>query len=107
MNAAYASRKGNDECLFCNHTAIDVGGWKIIPNDYPYDEIASEQLMIFPTRHLNSIFELNDYEQRRLAEIYKNVDIEGFDAVMMNFPGNQSIKGHLHLHLLKFKVREV
>ncbi len=99
-------RKGQDKdkCFFCSALGGDIGGWNIIPNDYPYDAVTERHDLLFPSSHTSSMEELGHVAQEKLDEMIAKLNKEGeYDAVIQNFANAQTVPGHFHVHLVRWK----
>lgn len=91
-------------CAMCNlvHGESDQV-WSIVANEYPYDAIAEKHDLLIPTHHAPHI---EDFDEAELATLHlllaKLEDSKEYDAVLWNFPNNQTVPGHFHIHLLKW-----
>ena len=93
-------------CYICSAPAIKTyGKWKKIANEFPYDEIATQNDMIVPLRHTTED-NLTEQELREFVEIKKDIN-EEYDMITENTHKQKSIPGHFHLHLLTIKEREM
>lgn len=76
--------------------------WFIARNEYPYDRVAAKHDLLIPIRvfaegdemTIPEIVELNVIK-RKLAGDY--------DSVMENTHRRRTVRGHYHLHLIKYK----
>ena len=93
-------------CYICSATAIKTyGKWKKIENEFPYNEIATENHMIVPLRHTTED-NLTEEELREFTKIKEDIN-DKYDMILENTHKQKSIPGHFHLHLLKIKEREL
>jgi len=76
--------------------------WRIINNNFPYDAITDTHHMLIPKRQAASKDDLEAEEMVEFVRIEKWLE-QNYDAVMLNFPKNQSQPHWLHYHLLDFK----
>jgi len=74
------------------------GTFSIVPNEYPYDLITTKHdILIFKKHGKNLSF--ND-----MYDLYLILNKQTqYDAVLWNYPHSQSVGGHFHIHLLKYK----
>ena len=93
-------------CYICSAPAIKTyGKWKKIENEFPYNEIATENHMIVPLRHTTED-NLTEEELREFTEIKEDIN-DKYDMILENTHKQKSIPGHFHLHLLQIKEREL
>jgi len=89
-------------CPLCEAETITMfDHWRIIPNRFPYDRIAEYHRMLIPEEHVKEMKELPHEAQAEYERIEQT--IQGFDALLKNFPDAQSITEHFHVHLLTYK----
>ncbi len=82
--------------------------WVIIPNEFPYDAIATVNHMIATKREVPFDWRLLTPEEEKEIEYLKETYLnENYDVVWENLPKGQTIPGHFHLHLLVLKREEV
>lgn len=92
--------EGHEGCGICRDDTIkDFAHWKIIPNLFPYDLIATTHHMIVPKRHVDSkeLTNIEKEELETLKETYLNDNYEYFFEVSNS---GKSIPGHYHIHLI-------
>ena len=98
-------RRGETDCVLCSEPSIrEFSYWRIVPNDFPYDVIAETHHMLLPKRHIQEIHDMTDEEREELIELQEGID--GYDSLTKNFPHQQSIPTHFHLHLLTYIVAD-
>lgn len=86
-------------CALCAKTAIKTFTyWKLIPNEFPYDLIASTHEMLVPLRH-STEQDLNADELQEFQSI-KATDLQTYDYLVEATMKTKSIPQHFHLHLL-------
>lgn len=102
QKAYWKYREEPHDCIFCEHEPIKkFKYWAIKENDFPYDRITDRHLLLYTIRHTD---EPNTEELRELRLILKVFEDKGYaDAILKNFKKNQSIKNHLHFHLITYK----
>lgn len=93
-------------CYICTAKAIKTyQNWKVIENEFSYDEVATKNDMIVPMRH--TIEEnLTEEELREFTKIKEDIN-DKYDMILENTHKQKSIPGHFHLHLLQIKEREL
>jgi hypothetical protein len=97
-----AARTGKEICRLCEMEPIkEFTYWKIISNDYPYDQIAKIHNMVVPLRHVTE----KDLtrEERDEFEGFKDQLHVGYTYIMEATHHQKSIPGHYHLHLVELK----
>ncbi len=108
MHRAYEDHKqtaGSTECPLCASDVLsEFDHCLLIPNRFPYDAIAEKSAMLIPKRHVTSLDELSAEERENFETVRDTV--EGFDAYIRNFTHHQTIPGHYHIHLVRFRVIE-
>ncbi len=78
--------------------------WMIIPNDFPYDAIATKHDMLFTRRKVAFDWSLlTDEELQELMELKKGFINDTYDVFYENLPRGQTLPSHFHLHLLTLK----
>ena len=94
------------KCFFCSAKSLkEYKYWKVVENEFPYDEIASESHIISPRRHVTE----TGLTKKEIEE-YKKIKMElneKYDITVENSPKLKSIPMHYHLHLLILKERIV
>jgi len=94
----------SDSCPLCSDESIrEFTHWRIIPNKYPYDAIASKHTMIIPKEHLTES-ELSPAALAELDELKQTTLNEEYLYIIEALPVTKSIPGHFHLHLVLPKV---
>lgn len=93
-------------CFLCNRIDKKINKsfkyWRIIPNHFPYDNIAIKHDMLVVKRHTPSLEKLNSKEFKELIKIKKNIHSKSsYSSILENTYKKQSVKGHYHLHLLE------
>jgi hypothetical protein len=88
---------GNDD-----NALVVFNYWKIIENDFPYDGVCDQNVMLVPLRHVAVEKDLTLAEYNELLWI-KEYEITEYDTIMLNFPKAQTHPSHLHYHLLTFR----
>lgn len=73
--------------------------WILLNNRFPYDRYYKEHLVLAPIRHTNTL---------RPEELWEGWEImqelcKTYDHIKLNCDAQQSIKGHIHWHILKKK----
>ncbi len=87
-------------CRLCDkHEGKEFEFWKIITNDYPYDNIAKVHDMIVPKRHAKET-ELSGAEWGEFQKIKVEYLNQNYDYFMEPAHPNKSIPDHFHLHLI-------
>lgn len=91
----------NNGCNLCKREEIfaEFEHWKIIPNRFPYDLVASTHHMIIPRRHIVE-GELKSDELRELSQIKYTYLNDKYDFILEPTVGKKSIPQHFHLHLI-------
>lgn len=74
--------------------------WRIIENEYPYDNIASVHHMLVPTRQIADLLQLTDAEMTEFLLI-KRTSTSEYDVMWENTPAQRSVLDWYHLHLIK------
>jgi hypothetical protein len=104
MLATYLTRlatiAGESDCKLCALPVIEsFTYWNIVPNEYPYDLIASTHHMIQPKRHCTAE-ELTPEELAELQQIKRTYINEHYDMVSESVAHTSSIPSHHHQHLI-------
>lgn len=103
MKNLYAKHKETGildrECVLCTIKSIqEFKFWRIIPNSFPYDLIATEHNMLVPIRHTKEDG-LTEDEVKELLEIKAN-DLDKYDYLIEAGNNKKSIPAHFHIHLV-------
>lgn len=94
------------KCFLCRaKSIIEFKHWKIVENQYPYDDVAIISHILTTKNHKRE----NDFSEKERVELIKikREFAEKYDMTIENNQKNQSIPQHYHLHLLVIKEREV
>lgn len=75
--------------------------WFLVDNKYPYDMAFSVHHLLLPIREVPEA-DLSRDEKEELEEILKELSTQ-YHSRLVNYPSNQSVRYHFHIHLLKFK----
>jgi len=82
----------------------DYTYWRLIENNYPYDEVASVHHMLVPKQHVSFKDGVSEEAKKELVLINDGFETSGeYDCIMQNFSVGQSQPQHLHYHLLTWK----
>jgi hypothetical protein len=93
-------------CYICTAPAIRTyQNWKVIQNEFSYDEVATKNDMIVPLRHTTEE-NLTEEELREFTKIKEDIN-DKYDMIIENTHKQKSIPGHFHLHLLQIKERDL
>lgn len=92
-------------CPLCHSEPIKMfEHWKIIPNNYPYDLIASKHDMLVTLRHVQE----GQFTPEETAELFSikhtYLPPSEYDCILEPTERNKSIPTHCHFHLLVLKV---
>lgn len=76
--------------------------WKLIPNSFPYDDIATTHHMLIPRR---KFAQLEDMDLNEMAELHliKQELMGQYGGFLENTPSRQSIPTHYHIHCMVMK----
>jgi hypothetical protein len=99
----YQQAKKSTRFMRTAPSLVDFTEWRIIENDYPYDKIAKIHHLLIPKRQVDRPLMLNEYEVAEYMGILEHVIPKTYDAILLNMPKQQSIKGWMHYHLLTYK----
>ena len=78
--------------------------WIIVPNDFPYDAIATTSHLLFTKRKVAFDWSLLTQEEiAELESLRKTYFNEHYDLLWENLPKGQTVPGHFHLHLLTLR----
>jgi diadenosine tetraphosphate (Ap4A) HIT family hydrolase len=100
------TRTGDEGCLFCTPSRQTVLAefehFRIIKNDFPYDEVAEIHHMIYPKRHTlgKDMTEEEKAELQLLKDTYCKE--KGYQYILEGIT-RLSIPSHVHFHLLTLK----
>ena len=84
---------------------IEFTAWRIIPNQFPYDAIATDHHLLIPKRHVTTPAEFTMQEHEDIVMILTSLtESQEYDQILYNFPHQQSAPQRFHLHLIKLKT---
>ena len=90
-------------CVLCSKPSLEAFiHWKILPNDYPYDEIAEVHHMIVPVRHVTEQ-NLTSEEREELEKIREEYIHPNYDYILEGTQKTKTVPAHYHLHLIVIK----
>ncbi len=90
--------KNGDTADFTSRDAIkEYTYWKIVHNQFPYDNIATRNHILVPKRKVANTMELETHEIEELSLIKSILD---YEIIWENLGDARSVKQHYHLHLL-------
>ncbi|MDB5204140.1 MAG: hypothetical protein JWP09_168 [Candidatus Taylorbacteria bacterium] len=96
----------NNSCFFCDldkQTIIaEFDNFRIIENNFPYDEVAEIHHMIYPKRHMIGT-EMTHQERDELEELKTIYCKERNYQYILEGITKISIPAHVHFHLLTLK----
>lgn len=94
----------NRPCFFCFSKSIrKFKYWALKENDFPYDIIAEEHVMLSPHEHVKDREHLSFEAEEELLQIIKEYNkLSYYDTMLENFKTNRTIRDHYHIHLLKY-----
>lgn len=99
-------KRSQRSCFICDDKSeimLNAVHWRLMPNEFPYDAVASIHLLLSPIRHVSTYDELNIEEKEELLRIKKMLDAEGnFDSVIENLERGRTYLPHYHLHLVQW-----
>ena len=72
--------------------------WKLVKNQYPHDLVLKEHDLLIPLRVFALPGEMTMNEIRELFEILEELSNQ-YDSIKFNYPVQQSVRNHFHLHL--------
>lgn len=102
----HREKGGLNSCPLCAETAIEqFTYWKVIPNAFPYDRIASVHTMLVPNRHVTEA-ELTPEEVEEFKQLKSTYLNDNYQFVLEAMHKQKSIPGHFHLHLIVVKNLE-
>lgn len=95
------------DCFFCSTRPVliqDFNLWRIVQNDFPYDNVAKIHHLLTPKRHVAKESELTEDERLELLKIKEEVlPFLPYHMVISNLPIGQTIPEHLHVHVMELK----
>lgn len=100
--------KHSSSCLLCQkiskETNLNFVHWKILFNDFPYDNIADTHDLLVPIRHFSDESEMTETEKEELLDIKTRIlpHLKIYDTMLENFREWRTVD-HFHVHLLKIK----
>lgn len=100
----YESATQLETCTICEREGERLGEWKIVPNLFPYDLIASKHDLLVPVRHVSERRLLHNREKAQLESIKSSTSLSGeYSLVLENLGEQRSIRDHLHIHLIRLR----
>ena len=88
------------DCKLCALPVLQsFAYWNIVPNEYPYDLLASTHHMIQTKRH-STADELTAEELHELHQIKRGYINDHYDLITESVTHTSSIPAHHHLHLI-------
>lgn len=105
MEQAYQDMKDSgvmsEVCRLCAEVStLEFKYWRVIPNRFPYDQIAKRHDMIIPIRHTA---EPNEEEMAEFKEIKESYINDTYRYIFEATHRTKSIPSHFHLHLIEIK----
>jgi diadenosine tetraphosphate (Ap4A) HIT family hydrolase len=98
-----AKKQGNLTPLEDCEAIINYRRWKLINNDFPYDDLFSKHEMIVPKRHFSHWYQMRPAEIWELLKILKFYYDTGYcDLFILNTPKKQSYKSLFHMHIATY-----
>lgn len=97
---------GAEGCYICKAKPVkEYKYWKIIQNEFPYDEVAEINHIVATKKHKKE----EKYTKAEIKEYRKIKEYihKTYDTILENTNGIKSIPEHQHLHLLRLKEREM
>lgn len=101
-------KEKRDGCPFCFTDGVErrilkkYNYWYITENLFPYDVDYEVSHILVTSRHLESIWDLNEEEQAEYLEIRAELSGLGkYNELLENFPSTRS-QIHYHVHLLAY-----
>lgn len=92
-------------CPLCEESAIkDFVHWRIITNNFPYDNVAEVHHMIVPRRHVTETELTAEEMQELLAIKHDFINHQEYDWIIEATTKKKSIPAHFHLHLIVGKA---
>jgi diadenosine tetraphosphate (Ap4A) HIT family hydrolase len=87
-------------CPLCDSEAItEFDYWKIIPNRFPYDKIASLHHMVVPKRHTDGE-DVTPEEIAKLLELRRHYLNDNYQYIFEALSNAKTIPAHFHLHVM-------
>lgn len=93
------------DCFLCNVEKYNIrikreyDYWWLLENTFPYDRFCKGHDLLCLKRHAES---LTKKETDEFNKIYRDLSNK-YNCIAYNFVNSQSIKNHLHYHLLNYK----
>ncbi len=102
----FLKQGGSGVCYLCKAKPVkEYKYWKIVENEFPYDEVADINHIVTIKKHKKE----EAYTKAEIQE-YKKVKEylhKTYNTIMENTNGMKSIPEHQHFHLLRIKEREM
>lgn len=100
-------KRESDDCFICDQPTLgfyDYDLWKLTMNEFPYDAVAQEHLLLSPVRHVGLYTELTVSERVQLEEIKEELSEQGvFDTMIENLTRGRTFLAHYHVHIVQWK----
>ena len=128
MHQKYITTPKNPDFFTTAPSIEEFNHWRIINNDFPYDNVASVHHMLIPKREFrrefNFCLKFHEFLRHPIRVITGNSHMETvfewyertwllldvtshYDAILLNFPHQQSAPQRLHFHLLIFETKNL
>lgn len=99
-DAYIAEGKMGEGCVLCQKKPINLfTHWKIVSNDFPYDQVAKTHHMIVPLRHSDESGITGD-EMQELSRLKKTYIADHYDYIIEATRHRLPIPYHFHLHII-------
>lgn len=102
---AFKQSKNDDELHVFNFKEEKVleefDYWYIIESRFPYDSMVRINDLLVSKRTVSNFSELTDKEHVEFHQVMDKISQSGrYDAKIENFPRSQTVKKHIHIHLI-------
>ena len=98
---AYLTFKKDPNFMQTEPSIQDFTYWRIINNNFPYDNVWKTHHMLVPKTKKTKWSDLSLEEISELATFIDYALPTMYDSIMYNLPHNQSVPEWFHIHLLK------
>ena len=87
---------------------VEFKHWLIVPNEFPYDAIASTNHMLCTKRRVAFDWALLTQDEiKEFEDLRRGYLADNYDALWENLPGSRTVPSHFHLQLLVMRREEM
>lgn len=97
-----AKKRGRDSSFFLRPDR-KILSWGIVANNFPYDAVVRKHDLLFPLRKVATRRDLTEQEMEDYYTIIDN--IQGYDAILLNYPHTQTVPDWMHFHMITWYTK--